>query len=121
MVTCSIFWSKAKETWRAAKRFFRKLSKGLRYVPRVAELQRGESRGHAENNQAENSPADQIARAGDETVQISGPRPTLSLSLRNYHIALSSGTTSIQSERLSESDESEIRLWGQVIRVDSAT
>ena len=73
-----------------------------------------------QNNQAENSPADQIARAGDETVQISGPRPTLSLSLRNYHIALSSGTTSIQSERLSESDESEIRLWGQVIRVDSA-
>jgi hypothetical protein len=66
-----------------------------------------------QNNQAENShQPNQIARAGNATVQISGPRSTLSLSLWNYHNALPSGETSIQSERLSESDESEIRPLG---------
>jgi transposase-like protein len=35
MATFWTSWSKTKETRKAAKKFFRKLLKGLRYVPRV--------------------------------------------------------------------------------------
>src|SRR5258708_4803427 len=35
MVTCWIFWSRATEIKKAAKKFFRKLLKGLRYVPQM--------------------------------------------------------------------------------------
>lgn len=35
MVTCWIFWSRAGRDKKAAKKFFRKLLKGLQYVPRV--------------------------------------------------------------------------------------
>ncbi len=35
MVTCWISWFRVAGTKKAAKRFFRKLLKGLRYVPRV--------------------------------------------------------------------------------------
>src|SRR5260370_13298309 len=89
---------------KAAKKFFRRLLKGLRYVPRliITDKLKSYSAARAEvmpsvehlqqkyqNNRAENShQPTRIAREGDETVQISGPRPTLSLCLRDHHLTL---------------------------------
>jgi putative transposase len=92
---------------KTAKKFFRKLLKGLRYVPRalITNKLRGYSAVKAEvlpsvdhcqqkyqNNRAENSAsAHQIAGAIDETVQVSRPGAAFSLSLRDYHVPLPSG------------------------------
>ena len=41
--------------------------------------------------------ADQIAREGDETVQVIGPRAAFSLGLRNHYLTLPSGETFVQN------------------------
>jgi len=74
---------------KAAKKFFRKLLKGLRYVPahdhyrQAEELQRGQDRSDAEcrtspakvseQSSGEFASADEIAREGDEAVQVGEP------------------------------------------------
>ena len=110
---------------KAAKKFFRKLLKGLRYVPRVIityklrSYQRGEDRSAAgcralpgqgaEQSGREFASANQIKGAADETFQVSGPRAALSLRLRDHHLTLPGWETSVPSSWLSESDEVEIR------------
>ena len=83
---------------RAAKRFFRKLLKGLRYVPRVIVTDQLRSysaakaetlpsvehlKGKGQNNRAENrAPADQTERDSDAQVQVSRSCTTIPLRLR---------------------------------------
>jgi hypothetical protein len=114
---------------KAAKKFFRKLLKGLRYVPRVIihrqaeELPRSQARDHAqcraspeqvaEQPSGEFTSADQIAREDYEAVQVSASRPALPLGLRDHHVILSSEETSVQSSWLSRSDEDKIRRLGR--------
>jgi len=90
----------SKRDKRAAKKFFRKLLKQLRYVPRVMIIDRLRSYGAAraevlpsvehllqqyQNNRAENSDQPtQVARAGDEAFPVIGPRPAFSLGLRHH-------------------------------------
>jgi putative transposase len=92
---------------KAAKRFFRKLLKGLQYVPRViitdklksysaakAEIMPGVEHRQPKglNNRAENrAPADQSTRACDATLQVSRSCPTVPLRLRIHLIALQTG------------------------------
>jgi hypothetical protein len=64
----------------------------------------------AEQPSGEFTSADQIAREGDEAVQVSASRPALPLGLRDHHVILSSGETSVQSAWLSRSDEDKIRF-----------
>ena len=97
---------------KAAKKFFRKLLKGLRYVPRVIITDKLKSYSAAkaevmpgvehlqqkyQNNRAENSHQPTRLREGDETVQVIGPRAAFSLGLRNHYLTLPSGETSVQS------------------------
>jgi putative transposase len=92
----------------AAKRFFRKLLKNLRYVPRVIITDKLKSYGaardelmpsiehHAAVSQQsgrEFSSANQVARACDETIQVRGPRAALSLGFRNHYVTLPGGKT----------------------------
>ncbi len=102
---------------KAAKRFFRKLLKGLQYVPRViitdklksygaakAEVMPGvEHRQHKglNNRAAELAPADQSTRACDAEVQVSRACTTVPLGLRDHHIAHPTTTTSADSRVLS--------------------
>src|SRR5260370_1221746 len=95
---------------KVAKKFFRKLLKGLRYVPRViipdklksystakaevmpsvelpAEVSKQPSR--------EFSSANQVAGAIDETVQVIRPRAAFPFGLRNHCLALPSGETPV--------------------------
>src|SRR5687767_12582901 len=104
MVTLWTSWSKAKETRKLPRGFFRKLLKGLRYVPRVIITDRLRSYSAAKgevllslehcddnglNNRAENSQsAYEIARACDETVQVIRTRATFSFSLRTHYVTL---------------------------------
>jgi len=109
---------------KAAKKFFRKLLKGLSCVPRVIITDKLKSYHAAkqeimpsvehrqnkyQNNRAENShQPTRLREKGDEEVQVSASRPALPLGLRDHHVILSSGQTSVQSSWLSRSDESEI-------------
>jgi len=83
----------SRRTAAAAKRFFRKLLKGLRYVPRVIVTDKLASYrlAHRElvpsvthrgskylNNRAENFPsADQVRRTGDETLRLTWAGPAI--------------------------------------------
>ena len=114
---------------KAAKKFFRKLLKGMRYVPRliITDKLKSYSAAKAEvlpgvehcqqkyqNNRAENShQPTQVAGACDETVQISRPRAAFSLCLRNHFLTLSSGETCVSSQRLPRGDEIEICRLGR--------
>ena len=97
---------------KAAKKFFRKLLKGLRYVTRViiTDTLRSYSAAKAEvmpdvqhlqqkyqNNRAENSHQPTRLRERDETVQVSGSRAAFSFGRRDNHLTLPSGETSVQS------------------------
>jgi hypothetical protein len=98
---------------KGAKKFFRKLFEGVAVCPacdhhrQAEELQCGESSSDAgcralpgqaaEQSRREFAPANQVAGAGDETVQVFGPRAALSLSLRNYQLTFPSGETPLQS------------------------
>ena len=112
---------------KAAKKFFRKLLKGLRYVPNViitdklrsynaAKAEELASVEHLQqkylNNRAENTSANEIARALDETLQVTRARTAFPFSLRNYWLTLSSGAPSAQSERLQQCDEIKIHSLG---------
>jgi hypothetical protein len=105
---------------KAAKKFFRKLLKELRYVPRmiITDKLKSYSAARAElmpsvehlqqkyqNNRAENSHQPTRLRAGDEAVQVGGPRAALSLGLRDHHVPLPTGTTLLYRRRLSPDDE----------------
>ena len=67
----------------------------------------------AEQPSGEFTSADEIAREGDEAVQVSASRPALPLGLRDHRVILSSGETSAQSSWLSRSDEDKIRRLGR--------
>src|SRR5215471_16598586 len=97
---------------KAAKKFFRKLLKRLRYVPQmiITDQLRSYSAAKAEvlpgiehlqqkylNNRGEFTSADQIAGACDETFQISRPCAAFSFGVRNHYLTLPSGETSVQS------------------------
>ena len=96
----------------AAKRFFRKLLKGLRYVPRVIVTDKLASYrlAHRElvpsvthrrskylNNRAENShPADQGPRTGDETLRLTWAGPAILVCVQKHPRALSAPSSSDQ-------------------------
>ena len=110
---------------KAAKKFFRKLLKGMRFVPRVivTDKLRSYSAAKAEllpsaehcqqkyqNNRAENShQPTKVARARDETLQVRRPSAAFSLGLRSHYLALPSGETSVGSLQVPRCDEIEIR------------
>ena len=92
---------------KAAKKFFRKLLEGLRYVPNVIITDKlrsynaakaGECRTPAtevsEQPSREFTSANEIARALDETLQVTRARTAFPFSLRNYWLTLSSGAPS---------------------------
>jgi IS1 family transposase len=115
----------SKRDKRAAKKFFRKLLKGLRYVPRViitdklrsyhaaiAEVLSGVEHVQRkyQNNRAENfTSTDQIAGARDETVQVGRSRTAFSFGFWNHYLTLPSRETSLQSSRLSGSHGVQVR------------
>ena len=95
---------------KAAKKFFRKLLKGLRYIPRVVITDKLKSYSAAQaealtsvehcqqkyqNNGREFTSANEVAGAIDETVQVSGTCAAFSLGLRNHFVTLPSGETSV--------------------------
>jgi len=104
-------FSQGRRDKKAAKKFFRKLLKGLQYVPNVIitdkEIRRGEGRSVAEcrslprqvaeQPRREFASANEVEGARDETVQVSRARPTLSLNLRSHRIVLPCGETAVQS------------------------
>lgn len=101
----------------AAKKFFRKLLKGLTYVPRVIVTDKLKSYGAAKrellpgvehrqhrylNNRAENSHQPTAPTgAAHATVQVPGPRSTVSLRLRSYRPTFSSTAASVFRSRIS--------------------
>ena len=131
MATYWISWSRADRDKKAAKKFFRKLLKGLRYVPRVIVTDKLRSYSAAkaevmpsvehcpaevsEQPSGEFTSADQVAGEGDETVQVSGPCAAFSLGLRNHYLTLPSGETPVWSWCLSRDDEVEIRYLETVV------
>ena len=101
----------SKRNKKAAKRFFRKLLKGLRYVPRVIITDRLRSYGAAKaevlqsvehchdkglNNRAENS--HQPTRLRERVMRrFKSSRHAFSLGLRNHYVTLPRRETSVQS------------------------
>jgi hypothetical protein len=97
----------------AAKKFFRKLLKGLRYVPRViitdklrsyhaaiADVLPGVEHPPAEipkQSSRKFASANQTAGACDEEIQVSGSSAALSFGLRDHYLTLPSGATPVQS------------------------
>jgi transposase-like protein len=105
---------------KAAKKFFRKLLTGLRYVPRLiitdklksysaarAEVLqcRAPSAEVSEQSSREFSSANQVARAGDETIQVIGSRATLSICVRHYFLTLPTWAALLYRPGLSRNDE----------------
>ena len=114
----------SKRDKKAAKKFFRKLLKGLRYVPRVIITDKLRSYSAAkdvvppsvehhqqkyQNNRAENS--HQATRLRERVMRRfkSPGRAAFSLGLRNYFLALPSGQTPLPSSRIPRCHEIEIR------------
>ena len=109
----------------AAKKFFRELLKGLRYVPRVIITDKLRSYPAAiaevlpgvehlqqkyQNNRAENSHQPTRLREREmRRFKSVGQAPALSLGLRNHYLTLPSGTTPLQSSWLSGSAQVKIR------------
>jgi DDE domain len=108
----------------AAKKFFRKLLKGLRYVPRaiVTDKLASYEAAHREilhsvehrrskylNNRAENSHQPTRARACDETIQIYAARPTVPVGIQRHLGALPAPAASAVGGRLSARDGTAIR------------
>ena len=106
---------------KAAKKFFRKLLRELRYVPRAIITDKLKSYSAAkaevlpgvrtlpaevsEQPRGEFSSTNQVARAGDETVQIRRTRAALSLGVRDHHVTLPAGATPLYCQRLSSDVE----------------
>src|SRR5258705_13990048 len=66
----------------------------------------------------------EVARACDETIQVTGPRAAFSLGLRNHFFTLPSGATPLPSLRIPRCHEIEIRAlasrnwkWEEVILI----
>ena len=95
---------------KAAKKFFRKLLKGLRYVPRVIITDKLRSYSTAqcrtpptevsEQSGREFTSVDQVARACDETVQVNGSRSTFPLGLRHHCLTLPTRAAPLYRRRL---------------------
>src|SRR5258705_3087499 len=111
----------------AAKKFFRKLLKRLQYVPSLIVTDKLRSYGPAkaavlpsiapatetsEQSGREFTSANKVARACHETIQVTGPRATFSLGLRNHFLTLPSGATPLPSLRIPRCHEIEIRPLG---------
>ena len=120
---------------KAGKKFFRKLLKGLRYVPRaiITDKLRSYSAAKAEvlpsvehcqnkwqNNRAENSHQPTRIDKGtcDEKVQVIEPCAALPLGLQNQYLTLPSGETSLQGQRLPSVMKSRFAAWKEAICVD---
>ena len=110
---------------KAAKRFFRKLLKGLRYVPRVLVTDKLASYGGSpprvdgvgatppvavsEQSRRELSSAHPTARTSDETLQVIAACPTVPVGFQRYLRTLSTTTTSAQRNRLAKRDGRPLR------------
>ena len=109
----------------AAKKFFRRLLKGLRYVPRVIVTDKLASYqvAHRElvpsvqhrrskylNNRAEKlPPADPATRAGDETLQVDPARATVPVGVQRHLAALSAPSAPAVGGRLPTGDGRPLR------------
>src|SRR5258705_1584232 len=80
----------SKRDKKAAKKFFRKLLKSLRYAPTEVSEQSGR----------EFTSVDQVARACDETVQVNGSRSTFPLGLRHHCLTLPTRAAPLYRRRL---------------------
>src|SRR6185369_13407251 len=115
---------------KAAKKFFRKLLKGLQFVPQVIITDQLRSYSATktamvpsvehwqqkyQNNRAENS--HQPTRLQERVMRgfkSAGHAQRFPLSLRNNYLSLPSGKTSLSSKRLPSDNEIEIRRMGNV-------
>ena len=109
----------------AAKRFFRKLLKGLRYVPRVivtdklASYQVAAPRAFAVGDPSplevpqqpgrELPSADQGPGTGDETLRLAWAGPTVPVCVRQHPTALSAPSSSDQRARMANRDDQPLR------------
>jgi len=116
----------SKRNKKAAKKFIRKLLKGLRYVPRViiTDKLKSYSAAKAESNaerrthsaevskqpRGEFASTDKIERESDEAVQVSGPCPTIPLCLWTDLITIQRRKTSLLGQWLSDSEGAQIRV-----------
>ena len=110
---------------KAAKKFFRKLLKGLRYVPQVIITDKLKSYSAVrtevtpsvehvqqkyQNNRAENShQPTRLRERAMRRFKSAGDAQRFSLGLRNHYLTLPRGKTSVQSKHLPSSDEIEVR------------
>jgi len=109
---------------KAAKRFFLKLLKGLRYVPRVIITDKLKSYGVAkaldhvrsgappaqgiEQPSGEFAPADQSTRESNAQIQVSRARTTVPVSLFNHRIALQTTKASADGRAIPGRDAVEV-------------
>ena len=108
----------------AAKKFFRRLLKGLRYVPRVivtdklasyqvAHRELMASVQHRRSKylkpRGELSPADPAPRAGDETLQVDPARATIPVRVQRHLAALPAATASARRDRMANRDGRPLR------------
>jgi hypothetical protein len=109
----------------AAKKFFRRLLKGLRYVPRVIVTDKLASYQVAhrelmcvgaaspvevpEQPRRELSPADPATRAGDETLQVDPARATVPVRVQRHLRTLPAATASAQRDRMANRDGRPLR------------
>jgi transposase-like protein len=112
---------------KAAKKFFRKLLKRLRYVPRalITDKLKSYSAARAEgpvsntSSRVSEQPSreltsdNQIARKGDEAVQVGGTCSTFPLGLRADLITFPSGAAPLHDQFLPSSNEGQIRRLGR--------
>jgi transposase-like protein len=111
----------------AAKRFFGKLLKGLRYVPRVIVTDKLASYqvAHREvlpsvthrrskylNNRAEKPSADQNPGTGDDTLRLTWAGPTVPVCVQPHPTALSSPPSSDECARMANRDDRPLRGLG---------
>ena len=109
---------------KAAKKFFCRLLKGLRYVPRVLVTDKLASYGAAHrvvmpsvahrrskylNNRAENSHAHPATRAGDETLQISQACPTVPVCVQRHFATFPGPSAPVVGGRLPTGDGQSLR------------
>ncbi len=123
--TCSTFLVQSRRNAKAAKRFFRKLLKGLRYVPRVLVTDKLGSyqvahrelmssvehrRSRYLNNRAENShqPTRQRERAMKRFKSVAAC-PTVPVRLQRHLRTLSATTASAQRDRMANRDGRPLR------------
>src|SRR6476646_2707534 len=112
---------------KAAKKFFRRLLKGLRYVPRVLVTDKLTSYGAAHrvvmppvahrrskylNSRRELPSAHSATRAGDETLQISQACPTVPVCVQRHFATFSGPSAPVVGGRLPTGDGQSLRGLG---------